>query len=555
MSKQIESIFKGFSISISNENLEINSFMSSDYDNFYLKNKQFEFLFEGILLNKQKLLNEFALKDFETLILELYFQKKEQIINHFEGEFRGFIFDKILSKFFIFTNATSTQRVFYGKFDQTFFIDTSLIRLNKTLKKSGIKTEPNIESLYQLLCFTNLPDRKTPIQNINKILDGHYLEIDSVNIESVEKQYFNLSGIPYFSKQKDQAIDAIHEIFSDSVSLEYQKDTELGKNHLALLSGGLDSRVAMMYAIKNSQIPDTIFCFSQSNYFDHTISAEIAEDFKLHYEFVPLDEGAFLKKIDELTEISEGMVLYTGGIHVQHAMDNMYYENFAIFHGGAIGDGVLGGFNTEPIRKKPSNFKIVETAKFLPKIQNSLDEILKNYETEETFLLRNVAFNRTLLGAHVLQQKRYQASPFMTKDFLKFAISLPEEWKFSHRFYIEWVNKHCKEATNYRWERTLMKPNANWKTSFGDQFLKRGFKILNEKILKTPQKSSMYPYQFYFDNDEGIQTYYQKYFEENIYRIENCKELSDDIHELFKSQNFHYKSKAINILSIFKLYF
>jgi asparagine synthetase B (glutamine-hydrolysing) len=337
--------------------------------------------------------------------------------------------------------------------------------------------------------------------------------------------------------------------------MEYQKDTELGKNHLSLLSGGLDSRVAMMYAIKNNHIPGNALCFSQSGYLDETISRKIAEDYSLHYEFIPLDQGIFLKKIDELTEISEGMVFYTGGIHVSHAMEKLQYENFALFHSGQIGDGVLGGFNTQPFQKKPSEFKIVVNQKFLPKIQNSLDKILKNYETEELFLMRNVAFNRTLLGAHVLQKKAYQTSPFMTKDFLKFAISLPEEWKFNHRFYIEWINKHCKEATKYRWERTLMKPDATWKTSFGDQFLKRGFKILNEKILKTPQNSSMYPYQFYYDQSTEIQKYYQLYFDENFHRIENYPELSKDVLELFESADFSVKTQAINILSIFKLYF
>ena len=240
---------------------------------------------------------------------------------------------------------------------------------------------------------------------------------------------------------------------------------------------------------------------------------------------------------------------------MKHAVEKMQYENFALFHSGQIGDGVLGGFNTEPKKKKPSSFKMVVNHQFLPKIQQSLDDILKIYETEELFLLRNVAYNRTILGAHVFQEKKYQTSPFMARDFLKLAISLPEEWKFSHRFYIDWINTHCKEATNYRWERTLMKPNAHWKTVFGDQFMKRGFKILNEKILKTPKHSSMYPYQFYFDNDPEIQKYYQKYFDENLYRIENFPELYNDVKELFAVGNFHEKSQAVNILSIFKLYF
>ena len=546
---------KGFSLRISNDTVEVNSFISNDYDNFYLKNNQYEFLFEGVLLNKKKLLNEFALKDYETLIAELYQLKKEHIINEFEGEFRGFIYDKFRKKVFVFTNITSTQRVFYGQFNHQIFIETDLLRLNEELKKVEILTEPDIESIYQLLCFSNLPERKTPIKRIHKLLDGHYLEIDLENQQFSEKQYFDLSDISYFKGDKNQAIDLVHQIFSESVNLEYEKDTELGRNQLALLSGGLDSRVAMLYALKNNQKPENALCFSQSQYFDHTISEKIARDFDIHYEFIPLDGGEFLKKIDQLTEISEGMVLYTGGIHVQHAVENMQYENFGLFHSGQIGDGVLGGFNTEAKRKSPSNFKIVESPQFLPKIQNSLEEILKNYDTEELFLLRNVAYNRTILGAHVFQQKRYQTSPFMTKDFLKFAISLPEEWKFNHHFYIEWINKHCKEATKYRWERTLLKPDAPWKTSFGDQVVKRGFKILNDRILKTPQNSSMYPYQFYFEQNVEIQNYYQKYFEENFYRVEKYKELSVDVFELFNSKSFHYKSKAINILAIFKLYF
>ena len=546
---------KGFSIIFSPNKVSANSFLTEEYDNFYFQNEHFDFLFEGVLLNKQKLLQSFALTDFETLIQELYLHKKEQIIRDFEGEYRGFIYDKIRNRFFVFTNITSTQRVFYTQIEEQIFIDTSLVRLNETLNKAGFKTQPDLESIYQLLCFTNVPENKTPLQNVKKLLDAHYLEIACESLELQEIMYFDLAEIPQFSGTKDNAINRIHEIFSESVLLEYNKDTELGTDHLALLSGGLDSRVAMLYALQNNKKPGNVFCFSHSGYFDHTISRKIAQEFHIHYEFVPLDGGKFLNKIDELTEISEGMVYYTGGIHAQHALQQLKYENFALFHSGQIGDGVLGGFNTEPFRKKPSNFKIVENETFLPQVQTSLNEILKNYETEELFMLRNVAYNRTGLGAHVFQQKGYQTSPFMTKDFLNFALSLPEEWKFNHRFYIEWINKHCPEATKYRWERTLMKPDAHWKTTFGDKVLKRAFTVLNNKILKTPQNSSMYPYQFYFDQDAEIQRFYQKYFDENIHRLENFPELSKDIFSLFKSPNFSLKSKAVNILAIFKLYF
>ncbi|MGC4128189.1 MAG: asparagine synthase-related protein [Bergeyella sp.] len=546
---------KGFSITISEQNTDIQSFISKDYDNFYFQSEPFDFLIEGVLLNKKKLLHEFALKDFETLIRELYFRKKEQIIKEFEGEFRGFIYDKTSHKIFVFTNATSTQRVFYGKSGNQIFIDTSLIRLNENLKNSGTKSEPDIGAVYQILGIGNMLENKTILKNVYKILDGHYLEIDCNMLIYSEKEHFNFFNKEYFSKSKETARKKIHEIFSEAVLMEYEKDEEFETNHLSLLSGGLDSRVAMLYALKNKKIPDNVLCFSQSGYFDERISRKISEDFSLHYEFVPLDGGTFLKKIDHLTELSEGLVFYTGGIHVHYAVEKMQYDNFSLFHSGQIGDGVLGGFNSVPERKKPSYFKIVSNKEFLPKIEHTLNESIKNYETEEVFLMRNVAFNRTLFGAHVLQQKRYQTSPFMYKDFLKFAVSLPEKWKFNHRFYLEWIREYCEEATQYRWERTLMNPDAKWKTNFGDKVMKRGFKILNEKILNTPQKTSMYPYQFYFDNEPEIRKYYQQYFDENIHRIESYPELYEDVFHLFSSGRFHHKSQAVNILSIFKLYF
>ena len=546
---------KGYSIKISEQNVDVKSFISEDYDNLYLKTASFDFLFEGVLLNRKKLLNDFALKDFETLIRELYFHKKENIIKEFEGEFRGFIFDKVQQKLFVFTNATSTQRVFYGEFKGEIFIDTSLIRLSENLKNSGVQPTPNWESVYQMLCFNGLLERSTIIQDVHKILDGHFLKIDLKNLDKKEIQYFTTFNEGCFSGSKKKASQIIHEIFKESVLMEYSKDTELGKNHLSLLSGGLDSRVAMMYALKNNQSIENVLCFSQSGYIDHTVSRKIAEDYRLHYEFIPLNGGKFLKKIDELTQISEGMVMYTGGIHVNHAVDEMQYENFALFHSGQLGDALLGGYLSAPERKRPSNYKIVGNPQFLGKVETLLNETKKNYESEESFLIRNRGYNTVLLGAHVFQQKRYQTSPFMAKDFLKFAAALPEEWKYNHRFYLEWIQKHCKEATKYRWERTLLKPDANWKTSFGDKFVKRGFKLLNEKILKTPQNSSMYPYQYYFDNDTEIQNYYKNYFEDNIHRIEDYKELESDVKELFQSENFYSKSQSVNILAIFKLFF
>lgn len=48
---------KGFSIHIDPINIKAESFISKNYNDFHLQTDQFEFLFEGVLINKQKLYN------------------------------------------------------------------------------------------------------------------------------------------------------------------------------------------------------------------------------------------------------------------------------------------------------------------------------------------------------------------------------------------------------------------------------------------------------------------------------------------------------------------
>ena len=45
---------------------------------------------------------------------------------------------------------------FYTKNESGIFVDSSLVRLNKTVKKSGISTKPDMDSLYQLLALGNM---------------------------------------------------------------------------------------------------------------------------------------------------------------------------------------------------------------------------------------------------------------------------------------------------------------------------------------------------------------------------------------------------------------
>lgn len=545
----------GFRIHIVDNHGKTSSFFVKDYDSFVINDDQVEIAVEGVILNKKKLLQNSGFSDFTDFFLDLYQKVNVNSIKELDGEFRGYIWDKLRYKLFVFTNPTSTQSVFYTKHDQQIFIDSSLVRLTKTLKENKISVAPDIQNIYKLLTFGNMLENDTPVENIFKILDSHFIEVDLNNLTIVEKKYFDLEGIDYYKSSRENAIHDLDSIFSDNILMEYEKDNELNSKHFALLSGGLDSRIALLYANQLGEKPDEAFCFSQSGYLDETISRQIAKDNDIPYTFQSLDGGSYLNYIDQLTELSQGCGLFTGGIHIQYAFENLENKDFKIIHSGSIGDGILGGFNTVPYKQKPGEFKIVINGKFLPKVKSDFDKILNQYESEELFYLRNVAYNRTILGSRVIQQFGYQTSPFMSKKILEFAISLPEKWKINQKLYLDWLNQCMPNAADYIWEKTGMKPNAQWKSTIGPKVKKRISKIWNAKITKKPNKTSMYPYEFYYNNSRDIQNYYQNYYSDNIWRLENYPELKNDVRQLCEQKDFFQKSQGINILAIFKLFF
>ncbi|PZU81086.1 MAG: hypothetical protein DI529_15975 [Chryseobacterium sp.] len=547
---------QGFNIHISDNKVKKSVFFKPDYDSFILENEDLEIAIEGIILNKKQLLQNSGYSDFPSFFSNLFKEKNLDSFKELEGEFRGYIWDKKENEIFVFTNPTASQRVFYFKDKKNVFFDTSLVRLAETLKEEKLLPEPDILALYELISFGNVLMNHTPIKGVKKINDGHTVVLDIFNLDINSIAYFDVAMFSEYQKDKKEALDQLNDLFNKGIELEYKKDLEYNSPHFSLLSGGLDSRMSVLSAIKLGYKPDEVFCFSQSSYFDESISRKIASDYGLKYSFVSLDDGTFLKEIDKLTEISEGCSIYTGGIHVYHAFQKLQSDNFKIIHGGLSGDTILGGFVSEPKRKKPDYSLILVNDMFLDKIKNETDLILNNHESEEVFLLQNRTYNRIILGSQVMKENgNYQISPFMTKDFTQFALSIPESWKYKHDFYFMWLNKYCEEASYYLWEKTLTRPTSLWKKKWGENINKRLYKAYVSVILKKPELTSMYPYQVYYNNSKEIQDYYQNYFEQNIWRLDGIPEFKNDIVKLYNQPDFFRKSQAVNILAIFKLFF
>lgn len=546
---------KGFGVKIEQGKLIKDLRFSNNYfDNFSFESPSLEFVIEGVVINYSKLLATYAAPDKEVLFTALFHKYKMDFLNELEGEFCGYVYHKTEKKFFLFMNFTATRKLFYYHTDTLFVADTNLLSLKQKLEASGISPKLNKEAAYSMLVCSNMLEDISSIEGVKRLMDRQYVDFDlNVNRFGL-KEYYSLKNINRYSGTKNKAIDLLHETFEEGVRLEYQKDENLNLKHFALLSGGLDSRIAVLYANRLGFKLDEVLCFSQKGYLDETIARQISEKYHFPFLFVPLNGGEYLKDVEEVTSISEGMVRFTGGIHTNYAYQFINKENLGLIHSGQLGDGVLGGFNKKPYKVPPSARKIVVSDFVMDKFSNSFSEFKKDYDSEELFLLRNVGFNRAVLGSFIAEDYSFQTSPFMTSFFLKFAISLPESWKFDQKIYLEWMKKHCAEATEFRWERTLLRPNAAWKTKFGDVLMTRAYQFVRQKIFHNIEGSKMTNYKFYHDKNLNIENFIRDFYLENIEKIEDS-ELREDMSNMYAQGSFEEKMLVITVLATNKYLF
>ncbi|MGL5234482.1 MAG: asparagine synthase-related protein [Empedobacter falsenii] len=540
---------KGFQFHINESKVDYNIFVKADdFDNYIVDYQNVLIVIEGVILNSK----QFDSKNNSFSFHSLYNSFGNDFVKELEGEIVGFIYDKNINKLYTFTNFTGTRKLFYYKHQENIVIDTSLIRLVDKLKRTQLTYSLDEFSMYSLLVCGNTLEDYTPVKEVKKLNEAQILTIDLNNLASDISSYYSFYS--KFRGSKKEALEEIDRLFNQAVCLEFEKDKDLKKESFVLLSGGLDSRMTLLVALKNKYTIDEAFCFSQKGYWDEIIARQIAKDYNIPFHFVELNGGDYITEIDEIFNISNGFIVYSGALHTNFAYKSINRNRFGLIHSGQLGDGVLGMFNRKRMKTPPTKEKIVVNNRLFHQIENEFNQIISQYDNEEHFLTRNVGYNRAVLGSYMAEEFSYQTSPFMNSDFIKFVHSLPEEWKYNQELYIEWINQFHPDATKYIWERTLLKPTSKRNTVLGDKIVKRSFNLLVNRIFKKQNFGKMTAYDYYYKQEKKYQQRMDDYFENTISLVTSGM-LKNDLISLYKTGDFNEKSTVLTVLSIIKHYF
>lgn len=265
---------------------------------------------------------------------------------------------------------------------------------------------------------------------------GKYIKIENNKFEI--KTYYELDNTPNYNQTEDEIIDNINELFRNAVKLEFEKDKEYRYKHIVALSGGLDSRMTTWVAHDMGYTDQLNYTFSQSDYLDEKIAKEIARDLEHEWIFKFLDNGVFLKNIEEMIKINFGNCLYSGNAHGKSFIDLINLKKFGIVHSGQLGDVIIGTYsNSKNYRKSYSLKSGAYSSSLISRInQNVINE---KYSNEEIFKFYNRGLTGILQGNLPIQEYTETISPFLDIDFLNYCLKIPLKCRYGHKIYYKWI--------------------------------------------------------------------------------------------------------------------
>lgn len=541
-------------------NLESGSIKGRDYvinkftipkfnkDKVFINLKDFIIVLEGVILNKTELLK--ANENWTEKIIDLYHCHGDSFFNVFRGSFSGLLYDKKKDKWIIFTDHIGSKHVYYSFIGGNLVISSEIQDIYYLFKTNSLNFNLDVQAAYMLLSYGFMLEDFTLCEQIQKLKPGRYLVFQKGLLK--KEVYHQIPEENNKVLNEKDGIDQIDFLFRKSIQLQFEKDIEYGYKHLVGLSGGLDSRMTTWVAHEMGFTDQLNMTFSQSGYLDETIAKEIAADLKHEWIFKALDNGVFLKNIEEITGVTGGNVLYYTLAHGNSMLSLLNFDGFGILHTGQVG-GIIKGYYAKKVQVTGGG---AYSTKLLNKINLNIKE---KYAFEREFQLYNRQFNGTLFGDVNTQRKTETLSPYLSVDLINLGLN-HTLFKKRDDIMIKWILNKYPKAGEYIWEAKGAKLTDRNVNIFGRKIPARQVhhKIIN-RLLKSStginSKNHMNPLGFWYKNNPDIKSFQDDYFSKNISRLDRHLELKKDCRELYENGSGTEKNQVLSLLSAMKHFF
>lgn len=507
---------------------------------------------DGVILNNEKLNKQYHSKDNFDLVSKMYKEKGIDFVKDLRGNFYGVILDKVRNEFFVFTNHLGNKPVYYyhNKEKEIFVAGSDLFYIIEALKNMGIKVSLDELGAYYMLTFGYMIADTTLIKEIKRIEPGTILKLNNNSLES--KQYFFLDNENYLKDSEDEIIYNMNELFRESIDMAFKKDVENGYNHVAYLSGGLDSRMVSIVAKELGYEDITTITFSENYSRDEKIARKIAADFKFDSIFKSLNNGEFLKNVDKAVEANFGQNIYSGAIHLVSANEIINFDKFGFIHNGNLADVMHGDYIAAPRHTSPEIGNWMYSRRFKDKVEHINPFVKEKYGNEERFAVYNRGINGMYNGSVSSLDISETCEPFTNQDLIAYCSRMKPEYKYKEALFLKMIQKYYPEATKYKWQKWNLRP-TKFNTKFMGTFAGKVFRVVDGQIqLRFSQSNNMNPFNKWYSENENLRGFINNYIKDNFWLLEDYTDIKNDCEIIAKEGNVIEKTQVMTLLNFMK---
>ena len=313
--------------------------------------------------------------DTETVLKGLI-KEGEKFINRLNGIFAFSFYNLKTNDFIIVRDHFGVKPLYYYKSEKEISFSSELKAINGFVKNKSINTK----ALRNYVNFLWCPGEDTPVNEIKKLLPGHYLSGNVNDIKHIKSKRFY--SIPftgnYLQKNEEEIVDLLEAKLVKAVERQMLSDVPIG----FFLSGGLDS--SLLVAIAKKLYPKKhIECFTIKTNLDNKegfsddlhYAEKVAKYLNVNLNIVEADVD-ILSSFDKLIYHLDEPQSDPAPINILNICDLAKSKGIKVLIGGTAGDDLFSGYRRHQALRFEKYFEVIPLLlrKGIKKISSKLDK-------------------------------------------------------------------------------------------------------------------------------------------------------------------------------------
>jgi len=275
------------------------------------------------------------------VLLHLYEEHQEKLLEHINGQFALAIWDKKKHSLFLARDHVGICPLYFSITNKQFVFASEVKSL---FLLPGIQPEINLQALVQTLTFWAPLPGESLFKNIFELKPGHYMWVNEKKKHT--RQYWKceypLQESGYIT-DPGRAVEEIKFLLEDAVRLRLRADVPVG----AYLSGGLDSSITTsLVKLKNNNTLRTFSLGFEDAGFDETYYQQLVSKhlFTDHSAF-KCSNQAIGEALEQVVWHSEKPILRTAPAPLFHLSKFVKDSGFKVVLTGEGADEFFSGYN------------------------------------------------------------------------------------------------------------------------------------------------------------------------------------------------------------------